>query len=146
MITKFRLIKTESHVYMNEDEIKKHNEIGINYDIGIRSLHTDKSRNELGDQSTQVFEYTFSVNYMNSSMGYIRYEGTIEYQGDKKIKTVKGLNELPSKIRNEMTVAIISNLIPLALLLSKVMGLPPASPLPIPDFNQVNNEPEGMYA
>jgi hypothetical protein len=98
-----------------------------------------------------MFEYTFSINYINPSMGYIRYEGTLDYTGDGGETVEQTSDELAPELRHEMAGTIITNLIPMALLLSKAMGLPPASPLPIPEFHTAKKSDrrdrmsEGMY-
>lgn len=125
MINGMRITKTESQAYMHPDEVKNHKKINIAYDFSLDEPRLIKSKTGLED----VFRvnYKFSIIYTNPSMGYLRYQGEVDCPiGTEKIENIT------EELRNEIATNIIINILPLALLSSRLMGLPPAVPLPFP--------------
>jgi hypothetical protein len=43
-------------------------------------------------------------------------------------------------VQNELANTMVANLAPLALMLSKALGLPPSMPVPIINFQQAQNK------
>lgn len=128
MILGMRITKTESQAHMHPDEIKRFKTINISYEYSTEEPRTIKSKT--GKEELLQIEYTFAIVYSNPSMGYLRYRGVVECQ--KTDET----NNISNETRNEIAQTIVQNILPLALLSSRSMGLPPAIPLPIPPVEE----------
>lgn len=128
-----RITKTESQMHMHPDDIKKFKTINISYEFSIEEPRAIKSRT--GKEELLQVEYTFAIVYSNPSMGYLRYQGVVDC---KKIN--ESNNDISAEVRNEIAQTIVQNILPLALLSSKAMGLPPAVPLPIPPIEEPTHE------
>ena len=125
MISGMRITKTESQAHLRPEEIKKHKNINITYDFSLEEPRMVKSKTG-GDDIIRV-EYKFSIIYTNPSMGYLRYQGEVDCpKGSEKVENIT------DDLRNEIATNIMLNVLPLALLSSRSMGLPPAIPLPFP--------------
>ncbi len=125
MICSMRITKTESQVFMHPDEIQKHKTINIAYDFALEEPKIIKSKT--GGKDTIGVEYKFSIIYTNPSMGHLRYQGDVVCP-----ENVTKPSDVTDELRNEIAHTIMLNILPLALLSSRSMGLPPAVPLPFP--------------
>jgi hypothetical protein len=147
MITDFRIIKTESRNFVSVEEIQNHKQININYDIQLKNPIVATTHVSGRETNVLRVEYSSAINYINPTVGVIRFEGTVDYSGKEDLKELKQTwdsGEAPTDIRNEIVNVITANVMPLALILSKSMGLPPAVPLPIIDYknpSKPRNEP-----
>jgi len=62
-----------------------------------------------------------------------------DYYSDEDLKALKekwDSGKAPGDIQNELANTMVANLAPLALLLSKSLGLPPSMPIPVINFQQ----------
>lgn len=125
LIRSMRITKTESQVFMHQDEMQKHKITNIAYDFSLEDPKIIKSKTDGKD--TIGIGYNFSIVYTNPSMGYLRYQGDVVCP-----ESVNKPSDVTDELRNEIAHTIMLNILPLALLSSRSMGLPPAVPLPFP--------------
>jgi len=125
MIKSMLIRKIEMRAYMRPDEMKKHHNININYDFVLKEpvITEDNIR----------FEYNFGIVYTNPSFGYLRYEGEVDCT-----KTVETIKDITAELKSEVSSMVMLNVLPMALLSSRQMGLPPAVPLPLPGIPASN--------
>ncbi len=133
MIKGMRITGTESKAYMHTEELKKYLHININYDFALEPPHIVKSKT--GGEDIITVEYKLSIVYTNPSMGYLRYQGEVDC-----LNTEENAKNLSEEQRNEIANTVMLNILPLALLLSRSMGLPPAVPLPLPPKRNFNKQ------
>lgn len=126
MITNIRIVQVESKVYLPVEEIAQIRNIHINNEIAIIKAQTTKNHR---DEMVLRCDYSFNIIFLNPSAGHIRFSGTADYSGED-ISDKSTADTLSAETRNEIINAIFQNTAPIALLLSKVQGLPPAIPLP----------------
>lgn len=134
MIKGIRITGTESKVFMQPEEHKKYHHININYDFSLEQPHVVKSKS--GGEDIIMVEYKFSIVYTNPSIGYLRYRGEVDLNIEENGKN------LSEEQRSDIANTVMLNVLPLALLSSRSMGLPPAVPLPHPPagFNKQRQE------
>ncbi|MBU4221266.1 MAG: hypothetical protein KKA10_06545, partial [Euryarchaeota archaeon] len=78
-------------------------------------------------------------------IGHIRFEGSSDYYSEEDLKDLKAKwdsGNAPGDIQNELANSMVANLAPLALLLSKSLGLPPSMPVPVINFQQAQKKKE----
>jgi len=121
MIKGMRILSTESQVFMHPEEIKKYKTINIAYEFTLEEPIVIKDVIRV--------EYRLAIVYSNPSMGYLRYRGEVDCTLEKE-------KELTNAQRSEIAHNIMLNILPLALLSSRSMGLPPAVPLPSPPIEK----------
>ncbi len=145
MILNFQLINVESKVYSSAEDIRKYKNININYDINLRNPTLMAQNTPFGEKSVLRVEYTFAINYLSPNIGHIRFEGLSDYYSDDDLKDLKDKwdsGKAPGDVQNEIANTMVTNLAPLALLLSKALGLPPSMPVPVINFQQMQKKKE----
>lgn len=145
MIINFQLTNVESKVYSSAEDIRKYKNININYDINLKNPSIVAQSTPFGEKSVLRVEYTFAINYLSPNIGHIRFEGLSDYYGEENLKDLKDKwdkGNAPGEIQNEIANTLVSNLAPLALLLSKALGLPPSMPVPVINFQQIQKKKE----
>jgi hypothetical protein len=145
MILNFQLINVESKVYSSAEDIRKYKNININYDINLRNPTLVAQSTPFGEKSVLRVEYTFAINYLSPNIGHIRFEGLSDYYSEDDLKDLKDKwdsGKAPGDIQNEIANTMVANLAPLALLLSKALGLPPSMPVPVINFQQMQKKKE----
>lgn len=125
MITNIHIVQVESKAYLPQEEIAQIRNIQINNEIHIGKTQTQQNQHNI---PVLRCEYSFSILYLSPSVGHIRLSGTVDYSAEGWL--IVPTEELGDSERSEIMNAIYQNLIPLALMLSKAQGLPPAIPLP----------------
>jgi hypothetical protein len=136
MIVGFVINKAESARHTPLEELPKYRNINVNYDINLRNLSTVKVP-AVPDKVLRI-EYTVAINYINPSIGFIRFEGYCDHVGGDVDKTLKEWNQgTPDiAIQNEVANNMMARIIPLAMLISQNLCLPPAAPLPVINFQK----------
>jgi hypothetical protein len=145
MILNFQLTNVESKVYASAEDIRKYKNININYDINLRNPTMVAQGTPFGEKSVLRVEYTFAINYLSPNIGHIRFEGLSDYYSEEDLTELKekwDSGKAPSDIQNEIANTMVANLAPLALLLSKALGLPPSMPVPVINFQQMQKKKE----
>ncbi len=145
MILNFQLINVESKVYSSSEDIRKYKNININYDINLRNPSLVAQNTPFGEKSVLRVEYTFAINYLSPNIGHIRFEGSSDYYSEDDLKDLKDKwdsGKAPGDVQNEIANTMVANLAPLALLLSKALGLPPSMPVPVINFQQMQKKKE----
>ncbi len=148
MIVNFQLTSIESKVFSSPEEIRKYRNININFDINLKNPSIVVHRTPFGERSVLRVEYTFAINYLSPNLGHIRFEGLSDYLGEEDLKDIKEkweAGKAPGEIQNEIANNMVTNLAPLALLISKAMGLPPSMPIPMINFQQAKKREEPTY-
>ncbi|OYT61388.1 hypothetical protein B6U67_05895 [Methanosarcinales archaeon ex4484_138] len=148
MIVSFTLTQIESRTYISQEEFRKYQNININYDINLRNPRVSTIDTPFGDKETLRVEYAFSINYLNPSIGHIRFEGSASYTGEnlEEIKKNWDSGKAPTTVQNEVANTTVTNLAPLAISISKNMGLPPAIPIPKINFEKQKQKQKGTEA
>lgn len=139
MILNFQLINVESKVYASTEDIRRYKNININYDINLRNPTVVTQSTPFGEKPVLRVEYTFAINYLSPNIGHIRFEGLSDYYSEDNLKELKDkwdAGNAPGDVQNEIANTMVANLAPLALLLSKALGLPPSMPVPVINFQQ----------
>ncbi len=145
MILNFQLRNVESKVYSSSEDIRKYKNININYDINLRNPSLVAQNTPFGEKSVLRVEYTFAINYLSPNIGHIRFEGSSDYYSEDDLKDLKDKwdsGKAPGDVQNEIANTMVANLAPLALLLSKALGLPPSMPVPVINFQQMQKKKE----
>ncbi len=143
MILNFQLTNVESKVYSASEDIRKYKNININYDVNLKNPTLVSQNTPFGEKSVLRVEYTFAINYLSPNIGHIRFEGSSDYYGDEDLKDLKekwDSGKAPGDIQNELANTMVANLAPLALLISKSLGLPPSMPIPVINFQQAQQK------
>lgn len=134
MIIGFSINKIESARHVPLEELAKFRNINVNYDINLRNPAVNKAP---AGEVLRV-EYTVAINYLNPSIGYIRFEGFCDKTGgnptQEKIDWDAGHADV--QVQNEIANNMMARIIPLALLLSQNLSLPPAVPMPAINFQR----------
>jgi len=150
----FQVTEIESRIYVKPEEIKKYGSININYDINLRNPTVESHKTPFGETPVLRVEYAFTINYLNPSIGHIRFTGNSDYYNNKKdleeIRKKWNEGKPPVEVQNEIANTTVTNLAPIALTLSRVLGLPPSLPIPTINFQQPQptrkNEPTSYHA
>ncbi len=145
MILNFQLTNVESKVYSPSEDIRKYKNININYDVNLKNPSLVAHHTPFGEKSVLRVEYTFAINYLSPNIGHIRFEGVTDYYSEEDLKEMKEKWETgnaPGEVQNELANTMVANLAPLALLISKSLGLPPSMPIPVINFQQVQKKKE----
>jgi len=141
MIINITISKTEGRAFLwSEKKLKEHHDININYDFSLKTPQIVKSR--MNEDEVIRVEYSFSIVYTNPSLGYLRYEGDVDCE-----KTVDKIEDITDEMRTEIANKIMLRILPMALLSSQSMGLPPAVPIPLPGIknDKETTEEQGIY-
>ena len=145
MILNFQLISVESKTYSSIEDIRKYKNININYDVNLRNPLVVVEQTPFGEKSVLRVEYTFAINYLSPNIGHIRFEGVSDYYSEENLAELKekwDSGKAPGDIQNELANSMVANLAPLALMLSKALGLPPSMPVPVINFQQAQKKKE----
>ncbi|HLB69943.1 MAG: hypothetical protein OIN88_14545 [Candidatus Methanoperedens sp.] len=145
MILNFQLISVESKTYSSIEDIRKYKNININYDVNLRNPLVVVEQTPFGEKSVLRVEYTFAINYLSPNIGHIRFEGVSDYYSEENLAELKekwDAGKAPGDIQNELANSMVANLAPLALMLSKALGLPPSMPVPVINFQQAQKKKE----
>ena len=137
MIIGFQVKNIESKSFTGPDVVKNKKSININFDINIKNPTLMTHDTPFGEKQIIRLEYALSINYLNPNIGYIRFEGSTDYFQDADLEALHKqwtTGSAPPAVQNEIANIMMSNLAPLALSMSKTMGLPPAVPLPAINF------------
>ncbi len=145
MILNFQLTTVESKTYSSAEDIRKYKNININYDVNLKNPSIIVEKTPFGEKSVLRVEYSFAINYLSPNIGHIRFEGLSDYYSEEDLKSLKekwDSGNAPGDVQNELANSMVSNLAPLALLLSKSLGLPPSMPVPVINFQQLQKKKE----
>ena len=145
MILNFQLTTVESKNYSSADDIRKYKNININYDVNLKNPSIVVEKTPFGERSVLRVEYSFTINYLSPNIGHIRFEGVSDYYSEEDLKSLKekwDSGNAPGDVQNELANSMVGNLAPLALLLSKSLGLPPSMPVPVINFQQAQKKKE----
>jgi hypothetical protein len=145
MIINFQLNSVESKTYSSSEDIRKYKNININYDVNLKNPTIVVEKTPFGEKSILRVEYSFAINYLSPNIGHIRFEGLSDYYSEEDLKSLKekwDSGKAPGDVQNELANSMVSNLAPLALLLSKSLGLPPSMPVPVINFQQALKKKE----
>ncbi len=136
MIVGFAINKVESARHVPLEELSKYRNINVNYDINLRNLSAVKI--PIAPEKVLRIEYGVTINYINPSIGFIRFEGYCDYAGAGAEKTIQDWNQGKPDIaiQNEVSNNMMARIIPLAMLISQNLCLPPAAPLPVINFQK----------
>jgi hypothetical protein len=134
MIVGFCINKIESARHVPLEELSKFRNINVNYDINLRNPAVAKA--PAGD--VLRVDYTVAINYLNPSIGYIRFEGFCDKTGGNPTqeKADWDAGHADVQVQNEIANNMMARIIPLALLLSQNLSLPPAVPMPVINFQR----------
>jgi len=145
MIISFQVKNIESKSFTGPEGVKHQKSININFDINIRNPTLVVQNTPFGEKQIIRLEYALSINYLNPNIGYIRFEGSTDYFQDADLEALHKqwtAGSAPPAVQNEVANTMVSNLAPLALTISKTLGLPPAVPLPAINFQGKKQKPE----
>jgi hypothetical protein len=145
MILNFQLTTVESKAYSGVEDIRKYKNININYDVNLKNPSIIVEKTPFGEKSVLRVEYSFAINYLSPNIGHIRFEGLSDYYSEEDLQLLKDKwdsGNAPGDVQNELANSMVANLAPLALLLSKSLGLPPSMPVPVINFQQVQKKKE----
>jgi len=134
MLVGFSISKVESVRHVPLEELAKLRNVNVNYDINLRNPVVAKG--PAGD--VLRVDFTFSINYINPSTGYIRFEGFCDRAGGDvgKVKAEWDAGRADPVIQNEIANHMVTRVMPLAMLLSQSLNLPPAMPVPGINFQK----------
>ncbi len=147
MIIGFQVNQIESKSFAGAESARQNKSININFDINIRNPTLVEQNTPFGKKQVIKLEYAMSINYLNPNIGYIRFEGSTDYyqEGDLEAMHKEWTSgSAPTNVQNEIANTMVNNLAPLALTMSKTLGLPPAVPLPAINFKgkQAEKKPD----
>lgn len=146
MIINFQLTNVESRTYSSAEDVRKYKNININYDVNLKNPSIVIEKTPFGEKSVLRVEYSFAINYLSPNIGHIRFEGLTDYYSEeedlKELKEKWDSGKAPGDIQNEFANTMVANLAPLALFLSKSLGLPPSMPVPVINFQQAQKKKE----
>lgn len=141
MILGFVINKVESERLVPLDELSKYRNINVNYDINLRNLSVIKPA--MGPKEVLRIEYSVTINYLNPTIGFIRFEGFCDHTGMDAEVTRKDweAGKPDTNVQNEIANNMMARIIPLAMLISQNLCLPPAAPLPVITFQKQGEAP-----
>lgn len=145
MIISFQVKNIESKSFIDPSTARHQKGININFDINIKNPTLVVQNTPFGEKQMIRLEYALSINYLNPNIGYIRFEGSTDYFQDADLEALhkQWTAGSPSPVvQTEVANTIMNNLAPLALTISKTLGLPPAVPLPTINFQDKQKKPE----
>ena len=130
MITNFHIKTIEAKAFVSQEELNNYKHVQINCDLNMKKATLSS------DAQFLKVEFMLALNYFAPSIGQIRFEGTVVYSGGnpqemREIKKAWDSDAPPANVWNELSNVCMQNTAPIALLLSRVAGLPPAIPIPL---------------
>jgi len=98
----------------------------------------------LTGEDQAALEYRFTANYVG--VGMIKMEGRILIEGDAKeiVDTWSKSNNMPPEVANQVHSTVITNCLPVAVVIARDIGLPPPLP-PLPPI-QMQQPPKKQGA
>jgi hypothetical protein len=134
MFVGFSISKVESARHVPLEELGKYRNINVNYDINLRNPAIARGP---GGEVLRV-EFTVAINYLNPSIGFIRFEGFCDHAGgdSEKARQEWEAGRADPAIQNEIANNMVARIAPLAMLLAQNLSLPPVVPLPAINFQQ----------
>ena len=136
MIIGFSMNRIESARHVPMEELIKYRNINVNYDINLKNPSI--VRTYAGYDSVLRVEYSVTINYLNPTIGFIRFEGYCDHAGSDVQKSYDdweaGRPDL--NIQNEIANNVMMRIVPMAMLLSQNLNLPPAVPIPMVNFQR----------
>ena len=134
MFVGFTISKIESARHVPLEELPKYRNINVNYDINLRNPTVAR----LAGGPVLRVDYSVTINYLNPSIGFIRFEGFCDHAGSDPAKAREEweAGRADPGIQNEIANNMMARILPLAMLLSQNLSLPPAVPLPAINFQK----------
>jgi len=134
MFVGFSINKVETARHVPLEELTKYRNINVNYDINLRNPSVARGP---GGEVLRV-DFSVAINYLNPSIGFIRFEGFCDHAGGDNEKARKEWDEGHADpfIQNEIANNMVARIVPLAMLLSQSLSLPPVVPLPVINFQK----------
>lgn len=134
MFVGFTMSKIESARHVALEELSKYRNINVNYDINLRNPSVIR----LPSGPVLRVEYSVAINYLNPSIGFIRFEGFCDHAGadPEQAKNEWDAGRADVGIQNEIANNMMARMVPLAMLISQSLNLPPVVPLPAINFQK----------
>lgn len=134
MFVGFSISKVESARHVPLEELAKYRNINVNYDINLRNPSIARGP---GGEVLRV-EFSISINYLNPSIGFIRFEGFCDHAGanNETARAEWEAGRADPAIQNEIANNMVARIVPLAMLLAQNLSLPPSVPLPVINFQK----------
>ena len=141
MFVGFSISKVESARHVPLDELVRYRNINVNYDINLRNPTIARSP---GGDVLRV-DFSVAINYLNPSIGFIRFEGFCDHAGgdNEKARAEWEAGHADPAIQNEIANNMVARIMPLAMLLSQSLSLPPVMPLPVINFQKAQEQQPG---
>lgn len=147
MITGFNINKIELKSY----NYGKFGNVSINQELKMAKppMIVEQST-PFGIKNILRVEYQLNINYISPSIGYMIFEGFVDcIDSDSDIirnEWDNPNNTIVNQTKTNCANAIFQNIIPIALLLSNRVNLPPVIQMPMIDFsNQKKKEEHQNY-
>ncbi len=139
MFVGFSISKIESARHVALEELGRARNINVNYDINLRNPQNARTP---GGEVLRV-EFTVAINYLNPSIGFIRFEGFCDHAGgdSQKARQEWEAGRADPVIQNEIANNMVARIAPLAMLIAQNLSLPPVVPLPAINFQQPGSPP-----
>jgi hypothetical protein len=136
MILGFAINKVESERLIPIEELSKYRNVNVNYDINLRNLSVIKP--PMGHEKVLRIEYSVTINYLNPTIGFIRFEGFCDHAGTNAETTKQEweAGKPDISVQNEVANNMMARIIPMAMLISQNLCLPPAAPMPVINFQK----------
>lgn len=97
MITNIRIAQVESKAYLPIEEIAQVRNIHTRNEISITKMQIQKNQRS---ETIVRCEYSFSILFLNPSVGHLRFSGTADYSGqDISDKTTE--DTIGAEVRSE---------------------------------------------
>jgi len=144
MILNLEINKIESHRHVPVEDIRGCK--NVNNDINIKNTSLVKRRTPFGERIVLRAECSYAINYLSPNVGYIRFEGAADYYDEERnleqIKKDWDKGNVPIEVLNEVANTMVVSMAPLAMSISKSLGLPPAVPVPKITFQKQQKKGE----
>ncbi len=136
MIVGFAINKIESARHVPLEELSKYRNINVNYDINLRNPSAVKV--PMVHEKVLRVEFAVTINYINPSIGFIRFEGFCDHAGGdgEQVRKDWEAGKPDPAIQAELANNVLVRVMPLAMLISQNLGLPPSVPIPVVNFQQ----------
>ena len=141
MFVGFSVNRVESARHVPLEDLARYRNINVNYDINLRNPAIVRA--PVGE--VLRVEFTIAINYLNPSIGFIRFEGYCDHAGGDlaRAKVEWDAGRADPAIQNEIANNMVARIVPLAMLISQSLSLPPVVPLPAINFQKPATPPEG---
>ncbi len=136
MITAFNIRKIEVHSHPDPAL-----GVQIQHELKLNKPNVTQIKTPFGETNVMRVEYTLHIQYINPTMGYMIFEGSLDHYGLQDTDVSKWYENTKdvkiNQMKNEASNAIMQNILPVAMMISSHVGLPPAIQLPIIMFGEV---------